>query len=160
MAPLKRGLATVGPCPPCPPARIAQSLGHEGGGFIDNREVRILGKYTQHCSKSPAWGQARQDRGLLCLRDLAYPHHPEPSDVSFFSNPKTLHGHPLDNVGGNHGLGARTRVWLEACQVWWAQVSPLFQLSMPGSALARPSLPGWGTEWEQAGAAALAHHTH
>lgn len=39
------------------PARTAQSSAHEGGGFIDNRdEGRILGKYTQHCSKSPGLG--------------------------------------------------------------------------------------------------------
>lgn len=46
LEPLKCGLAATSPCPPCPPARIAQSLGHKGVGFIDDKEGRILGKYT------------------------------------------------------------------------------------------------------------------
>lgn len=34
------------PLPSLPTRRTAQSLGHKGVGFIDDKEGRILGKYT------------------------------------------------------------------------------------------------------------------
>lgn len=94
-------------------------------------------------------GQACQDQGPLCLRDLTHPLHPELSNISFSSNPKALHGHPLDKVSGSHWVGgSQARVQSEACQAWWAQdpsLSPAsFSLACQGPPQPTPASQGRG----------------
>lgn len=115
----------------------------KAGGFIDKEKAELWVSTHNTAPRVQAWGQAHQGQGPLHLRDLAHPHHPELSGISFSSNPSILHGHSLDKVSGSPWWGARTRVWSEAEGVWWVQDPLLLSLllrGMPVSAPAHPSV--------------------
>lgn len=82
------------PSPPCPSACLLLPQQEQPrvrimkeGGFIDKEKAELWVSPYNTALRVQAWSQAHQGQGLLHLRDLAHPHHPELSSIFFSRDP-------------------------------------------------------------------------